>query len=379
MANSLREVKTRIDSTKSTAQITKAMYMVSQSKVKRSEKTKNNYKSFLQDIRNLTKTALSVSKEFQNIMLEEQTSKRSVYVLVSSDTGLAGGYNNQIFRFFNEYSANILEDYLVATIGRKAYNYALNKDFNLINKNAILVRDDVMFLDIVPIVDAFVKLYMQKEVDHVYIIYNHYVNSLQTEVKMEQLLPLTKIEGETLKGEYLFEGGVTECLDHLMKMYLEAQIYGIILDAKAAEHSSRMNAMKNASDNVDEIVLKYELIYNRARQQAITTELVDIIAGSNAVKHQDSEAIKDDITEKLYHQYEQERAIKYFTLFSAAHLEQTEKTEIINILSKFYQNYEIRLISKIDESIVDGYYLIINNKRLDFNLKTLFSNLKNQL
>lgn len=377
MSGSIKEIKKRISSTKKTGQITKAMYMVSQSKVKRSEKVKNDYESFLKTIKSLTKTAIDKAPEYHNILLENKEEKRSVYLLVSSDTGLAGAYNNQIIRYFKEIKKQ--GDYLVGTIGRKAYNFAINAGYNMINKNAILIRDDVMFIDIVPLVESIIKLYLDGSVDHVYVIYNHYVNSISCEVRNVQILPLEEIEGEEVESNYLFENGVEECLDDLIKMYLEALVYGFILDAKSSEHSSRMNAMKNASDNVDEIVYKYELIYNRARQQAITTELIDIISGSNAVNKEDNDKSASYIEQELRNAYEKHSKIKFITLYHNGDITDDETNRIKDVLTKFYQEYEIRIIKKIDQEIQDGYYLLSGNKRINFNLDNLLGNLKKNL
>jgi len=354
------------------------MYMVSQSKVKRSEKTKLNYDSFLQSIKNITKTAFMKAEDYQNKMLEEGEEKKSIYILVSSDTGLAGGYNNQIFRYFSDYIKTIDHEFYVGTIGRKAYSYAQSREYNLINDKAILIRDDVMFIDIQPIVDLFIKYYFNHNVDHVYVIYNHFVNSMVCDVKMVQLLPLTKVEGEVYDGQYIFENGAESCLNDLIPMYIASVLYGYILDAKTAEHSSRMNAMKNASDNVDEIIEKFELIYNRARQQAITTELTDIIAGSNAVKDDKEEKTIEGINQNLYDTYKENAQIQFITIYSAHELLIEEEKQIKDILANYYHNH-IHLIKKIDLDIKAGYYLFVNNKRVDFNLNNMVKQLKTNI
>ena len=285
MAESLTDVKVRIASTKKTSQITKAMYMVSSSKVRRSQKTYSNYQEFLSRIGNFVVTVLNnLETDEVHPMLKEREVRTTAYLLISSDTGLAGPYNTNVFKYFEQLLTEEKGDYVVGTIGRKAYAYAKNKNHPLINKNAILVRDDVMFVDIVPLASEFVQAYLNGTIDKLVIVYNHFVNSLTQETVSEVLLPIKEIKGSAKKQEYLYEGGIDNIVNEIIPMYIQAVIYGIILDAKTSEHSSRMNSMKNATDNAEEVISKLQILYNRARQASITTELIDIIAGANAVE-----------------------------------------------------------------------------------------------
>ena len=379
MPASIKEIKKRITSTKKTGQITKAMYMVSQSKVKKSERTYQKYGSFLEEIKSLTHTALKQATDYKSPLLEERLGSRDLYLLISSDTGLAGGYNNQVFKYFSSLASDKENDIYVAAIGRKAYYYLNSNDYNLINKTPIMIRDDVMYVDIQGIVSAIIKMYLEDQIDHVYIIYNHKVNSLTCEVKEELVLPITEIDGTSYEGSFVFEGDIEESLDSLLKMYLSSYIYGIVLDSKTAEHTSRMNAMKNASDNVDEIVKKYGLIYNRARQSAITTELTDIIAGSNAVKTESNDLSKQSVSESIQDIIERKDQIRYVTIYSKNTLDIKEETKIILKLKEVFKDKEIRLIKKIDLDITDGYYFVINNTRIDFNLDDMLRSLKASL
>jgi len=284
MASSIKEVKKKIESTKKTGQITRAMYMVSQSKVKHSEKVHKKYAEFINQTASLVEKALNkVDADYQNEMLTKREVNRVAYLLITSDSGLAGAYNANIFKYFEGIKKECNTPYVVGAIGRKGYGYLSSKDENLINKSAIMIRDDVMFIDIVPLANKFIELYQEKQIDKLIIIYNHYVNTMTQVVEEQVLLPVEFNKKNTIDNEYLFEGGVNQIIDELIPMYVEAKIYGIILDAKISEHCARMNSMKNASDNVDEIVSKMQILYNRARQAAITLELSDIVAGSNAV------------------------------------------------------------------------------------------------
>ena len=285
MALSLIDVRSRIASTKKTSQITKAMYMVSSSKVKRSQQAYLNYQDFLNRIKEMVAITLKNTKEdFSYPMFEKREVKTTAYLLISSDTGLAGPYNTNVFKHFEQLISTEENNYLVWTIGRKAYSYIKGKKYPLINNAPLLIRDDVLYIDIVPLAKQIVHAYLTGEIDRIVIVYNHFVNSLNIEVRSEILLPIEPLETSNMETEYLFEGGIEDIVDEIMPMYIQAMIYGIILDAKISEHSSRMNAMKNATDNATEVIDKLQILYNRARQSAITTELIDIIAGANAVE-----------------------------------------------------------------------------------------------
>ena len=287
MANSLRDVKTRIASTKSTAQTTKAMYMVSQSKVRKAEKTYRNYQPFMKEVTSMVKSVLSkVDSEYVHPLMNEREVKKTCYLTITSDRGLAGGYNSSINKTLDQLinqNHKSKEEFVVASIGRKGYGYIKTKGYPSLNSSPIFVRDDVMFLDIVPLTKAIIKMYLEGEIDKLVIIYNHYINSISQEVCTTTLLPVLNVEGEISPIDYVYEVGVIQTLDLLLPMYIEDTIFGIILDAKTCEHCSRMNAMRSASDNADEIIAKLQLLYNRARQEVITNELIDIIGGANAI------------------------------------------------------------------------------------------------
>ena len=287
MANSLRDVKTRIASTKSTAQTTKAMYMVSQSKVRRAEKTFRNYQPFMNDVQNMVKNVLSkVDEEYTHPLMKEREVNKTCYLIITSDRGLAGAYNSSVNKtldsLINENHKD-KEEFVVASIGRKGYGYIKTKGYPTINNEPIFVRDDVMFMDMLPLTKSIIDMYLKGKIDKLVVIYNHYINSISQEVVTKTLLPILRIDGEVSQTEYLYEVGIEETLDMLLPMYLEDIIFGIILDAKTCEHCSRMNAMRSASDNADEVIAKLQLLYNRARQEVITNELIDIIGGANAI------------------------------------------------------------------------------------------------
>lgn len=287
MANSLREVKLRINSTQSTAQITKAMHMVSQSKVRKAEKTYRAYQDFMKRISNMVSQIIEkADEEYQHPLLTPREVKKTAYFIITSDKGLAGAYNSSLFKALAErISTNHKSDdeFITAAIGKKGFSFITKMNYPLLSNEPTYVRDDVMFIDIVPLAKKVVEAYLNKEIDKLIIVYNHYVNSITQEIVFEDLLPIKKIEGNTSKIDYVYETGIEKTLNLVLPMYIEDIIYGIILDAKTSEHSARMNSMKNATDNAEEIISKLQLLYNRARQNTVTTELIDIIGGANAI------------------------------------------------------------------------------------------------
>lgn len=287
MANSLREVKTRIDSTKSTAQTTKAMYMVSQSKVRRAEKTYKDYQTFMSSVASMVKSIVTkAGTEYSHPLLTNRPVNKTCYLIITSDRGLAGAYNSNIFKALDqtiEQNHQSKEEFVCASIGKKGFHYINGKGYPTLNEEPTFVRDDVMFVDVVPLAQKIINNYLTGAVDKLVVIYNHYVNSLTQEIKFQNLLPISSVDGEVEDTDYIYESGVDHTLDMLLPMYIEDITYGIILDAKTSEHSARMNSMRSASDNADEVIAKLQLLYNRARQNVITTELIDIIGGANAI------------------------------------------------------------------------------------------------
>ena len=287
MANTLRSVKTRINSTKSTAQITKAMYTVSQSKVKRAEKTYKSYKDFMKRIKDIVSQMVEKGKEeYPHPLLKKREVKKTAYFIITSDRGLAGAYNSSIEKALTEMIKNnhkSKDEYITAAVGKKGYFYLKKMGYPILKDEPTYVRDDVSFVDIAPLAKSFVEAYLNEEIDKLVIIYNHYVNSLTQEVTFEELLPIKELKNENEAADFVYETGIEKTLDLLLPMYVEDIVYGIILDAKTAEHSARMNSMKSATDNADEIIAKLQLLYNRARQSVVTNELIDIIGGANAI------------------------------------------------------------------------------------------------
>lgn len=279
MAASIKSIKGKIQATKKTSQITKAMNMVSASKLKGAEKAIANYLPFIQKIENIVANLVKDS-DVSHPLLEERNENNICYIVITSERGLAGPFNSNILKML---AKTVREGDYVACLGTKGYNFAVKKGYNLVNKETVLLRDDVMYEDVNGIINDCIDLYLQRKVDGVKVIYNHYVNTLMQITSIKKMLPIDRNNITTeFNSIYDFEGGVSHILDEILPLYIENLVYGLILDSKASEHAARMTAMTNATDNASELIEKLEIMYNRARQAAITLELTDIIGGASA-------------------------------------------------------------------------------------------------
>jgi len=286
--SSMREIKNRINATQKTSQITKAMNMVSASKLRKAEKKSRSFQPTRERIKTVLEDIMSTYLDVSHPLLVPREIKRTGYILVTSDRGLAGPYNNNLLKTFKAFIAKnhaSQDEYLVGTIGYKAFSYCKRNHFPLINSESVSSRDEVEFIDFQNMSQEFIKHYLAHKVDKIVVFYNHYVNTLTQTVETETLLPITTLikKKEHQVSEFLFEPSPQAVIDMLLPIFLENTLYGIILDAKTSEHAARMSAMKSATDNADEVITKLNLYYNRARQNAITIELTDIIGGANAV------------------------------------------------------------------------------------------------
>ncbi|MFW5894601.1 MAG: ATP synthase F1 subunit gamma [Bacillota bacterium] len=291
---SMRDIKQRINATKKTSQITKAMHMVSASKLRKAERGIYAFRPLAKRLSEVLSNVLSSDVDLSHPMLEGRPVNRTAYILVSSDRGLAGPYNNRTFKAFEahiqkHHDSN--DEFQVIALGFKAFHYARRKGYTLMNEEVIQVRDDIQFVDFQPISDRFIKAYLSGEVDKIEVFYNRYINTLNQNVEHQTLVPLefnpfvetdaSKQDG--IKTMYFYEPSPSGVLYQLLPMYVVNTLYGMILEAKASEHASRMTAMQSATDNALDLIDTLQLQYNRARQEAITTELTDIIGGSEAV------------------------------------------------------------------------------------------------
>ena len=283
---SLREIETRITSTKKTSQITKAMQMVSASKMTRAEINAKAFVPYMEKVQEVT-ASIAAGTDASHPMLESRPVKKTAYSVITADRGLCGGYNaNMIRKVQNVIKErhSSLDDVMIFAIGRKGYDFFNNRGYNVID-SVIGISDHPTFAEIKDIAKKAVGMFTDGTYDELYLYYTHYESAIQHNVTEEKLLPLTDIAKQDQQmSSYEFEPSGEAILKVLLPQYAESLIFGALLDSKASEHASSMTAMKNATDNAFELIDDLTLQYNRARQAAVTQEITEIIGGVAALE-----------------------------------------------------------------------------------------------
>ncbi|MFT4415412.1 F0F1 ATP synthase subunit gamma [Fredinandcohnia humi] len=283
---SLRDIKTRITSTKKTSQITKAMEMVSASKFSRAEANAKSFVPYMEKIQEVVANIAVGSSDASHPMLVSRPVKKTAYIVITSDRGLAGAYNSNVIRgayqmMQKRHKSN--DEFTVIAIGRVGRDFFLKRGIN-VTLEITGLSDQPSFAEIKEIANNTVNMFADGTYDELYMWYNHFVSAIQHDVTEKKLLPLTDIAANNKQTSYEFEPSQEEILEVLLPQYAESLIYGALLDGKASEHAARMTAMKNATDNAKELINSLTLQYNRARQAAITQEITEIVGGAAALE-----------------------------------------------------------------------------------------------
>lgn len=293
MAGSLSEIKDKILSTEKTSKITSAMQMVSSAKLVKSEQAARNFQVYASKIRQITTNLLKsdLVSGSDNPMLASRPVKKTGYIVITSDKGLVGGYNSKILKAMMDtitdyHTEN--DDYAIISIGSVGSDFfkarGMNVSFELRG-----LEDQPSFDQVGKIIAQAVEMYKNELFDELYVCYNHHVNSLTSQVRMQQMLPIKELDAEEASEDRVITGFELEpnrevILEQLLPQYTESLIYGAIIDAKTAEHAAGMTAMQTATDNAKNVINDLTIQYNRARQAAITQEITEIVAGANALE-----------------------------------------------------------------------------------------------
>lgn len=283
---SLRDIKTRITSTKKTSQITKAMEMVSAAKLNRAENNAKSFVPYMEKIQDVVANVALGSKGVSHPMLVSRSVKKAGYLVITSDRGLAGAFNSNVLRtVYNTIQERhrSQDEYAIIAIGRMGRDFFKRRGIPVMLEITGLA-DQPSFADIKDIASQTVNMFADGTFDELYMFYNHFVSAIQQDVTEKKLLPLTDIASSNKLTSYEFEPSQEEILEVLLPQYAESLIYGALLDSKASEHAARMTAMRNATDNAKELISSLTLSYNRARQAAITQEITEIVAGASALE-----------------------------------------------------------------------------------------------
>ncbi|HGI3868292.1 F0F1 ATP synthase subunit gamma [Streptococcus agalactiae] len=293
MVGSLSEIKDKILSTEKTSKITSAMQMVSSAKLVKSEQAARDFQVYASKIRQITTNLLKsdLVSGSDNPMLSSRPVKKTGYIVITSDKGLVGGYNSKILKAMMDtitdyHTEN--DDYAIISIGSVGSDFfkarGMNVSFELRG-----LEDQPSFDQVGKIIAQAVEMYKNELFDELYVCYNHHVNSLTSQVRMQQMLPIKELDAEEASEDRVITGFELEpnrevILEQLLPQYTESLIYGAIIDAKTAEHAAGMTAMQTATDNAKNVINDLTIQYNRARQAAITQEITEIVAGANALE-----------------------------------------------------------------------------------------------
>jgi F-type H+-transporting ATPase subunit gamma len=286
---SLKEIRNRITSVGSTMQITSAMKMVSAAKLKRAQDAITQMRPYAEKLQELLGN-LSASLDIsENALAAQREVKNVLLITITSNRGLCGGFNNNVIKRVNQ---EILETYPTAKahllcLGKKGKDAFRRSDMYL-NTTGTGIADDIFaelnFENTTVVAEYVTKAFLNKEYDKVVIVYNSFVNAASQVVKAEQMLPIVStVSEEASSGDYIFEPSKEEIVLELMPKSLKIQLFKALLDSNASEHGARMTAMHKATDNAKELQRNLKLSYNKARQAAITNEILEIVGGAEAL------------------------------------------------------------------------------------------------
>ena len=284
MAKGMREIKSRIKSFQNMKQITKAMEMVAASKLRRAQEAAVAARPYSEKMKEVVSSIASGTKGIKNPILVSREIKKTGYLVISSDRGLAGGYNSNLFRTLMQTireKHRSSDEYVLFVVGRKGRDFFRKRNMPIVGEVTGL-PDSPTFADIKELASKAVRNYAEGAYDELYLVYNKFNSAISQTPVLTRLLPLDVPEGSQV-ANYEYEPSAEEVLDALLPKYAETLIFSALLDAKASEFGARMTAMGNASRNAGEMISGLTLAYNRARQAAITQEIAEVVAGANAL------------------------------------------------------------------------------------------------
>ncbi|MGZ5187874.1 MAG: ATP synthase F1 subunit gamma [Kaistella sp.] len=284
MAN-LKEIRGRITSISSTMQITSAMKMVSAAKLKKATDAivmLRPYSEKLQEI--IANVSATTDLEGISTFTAEREVKKVLYIVVTSNKGLAGAFNSSVIKELNTTIGNTQHEVEILSVGKKVYDSVRRTRKVYDNQSAIF--DGMSFQVVSNFMENVMRDYKEQKFDKVFVIYNKFINAATQEVQTEQVLPIAMTEKEgTANTDYLFEPNAAEILNVLIPKSIKTQVYKAILDSIASEHGARMTAMHKATDNAEALRNDLKIFYNKARQAAITNEILEIVSGAEALKN----------------------------------------------------------------------------------------------
>jgi F-type H+-transporting ATPase subunit gamma len=283
-----KEIRTKIKSVENTRKITRAMEMVAAAKMRKAQERMRSARPYAEKIRNVAAHLSRANPEYKHAFLvKRETVKNIGVIVVTSDKGLCGGLNTNVLRLavsrMKSWEAEG-KGIVVCPIGNKGLGF-MNRISANVKSHLIGLGDTPHIEKLIGAVKAMLDAYVAGEIDAIHLSYNHFINTMKQEPRMEQLLPLSddKIGGAKGNWDYIYEPDAKPVIDELLVRYIESLVYQAVVENMASEQSSRMVAMKAASDNAKSVIGELKLVYNKARQAAITKEISEIVGGAAAV------------------------------------------------------------------------------------------------
>lgn len=288
---SLKEVKARIGSVSSTKKITGAMKMVSSAKLKKAQGAIESIAPYQSKLNAILNNFLKTETEFQSAFSEVRSVKKIAIVVFSSNSSLCGAFNSNVIKKLNEviakYSNIGNENIFVYPIGKKIHDAAQKLPVNVIGEYSRLA-DKPSFDDMSDVTNSVMEKFLAKEFDKVIVIYHHLKSTSVQKLLEEDFLPISfntdNAEGDVKNCDYIVEPSKAEILQALLPKALRTKLFACLLDSNASEHGARVVAMQTATDNADDLINELTILYNKTRQQAITSELLDIVGGAYALQ-----------------------------------------------------------------------------------------------
>jgi len=286
MANK-KEIRTKIGSVKNTQKITKAMEMVAASKMRRTQETMKKALPYADKIRGVIGHIFKANPDYKHPFLVKREAKSAGYIVVSSDKGLCGGLNVNMFRPFiahlkQQQDNNIKTN--LCLVGAKGVQFFRSVDVNVVAATTNL-GEEPLVEDLVGAIKIMLDEYTEGKIDQLFIIHNNFVNTMSQKPEIKTLLPIDPSDKDDLQEhwDYIYEPDSRDLLDYILMRYIESQVYRAVVENVACEMAAKMVAMKSATDNAGELIDELELDYNKARQAAITQEISEIVGGAAAV------------------------------------------------------------------------------------------------
>jgi F-type H+-transporting ATPase subunit gamma len=283
-----KEITGQIKSIENTKKVTSALEMVSASKIRKSQALMKATRPYARMMRRIVGHLGKANPEYRHpFTLVHDEVKKVGYVIVSTDRGLCGGLNSNLFKLvlksMSEWKGQGA-DISMVTLGKKAFAFFKNVKVE-IAAHASHLGEKPQIADLIGVIKTMLDAYRDRHVDRVYIVYNDFINTMAQKPVIEQLLPLPETDDEEVRDiwDYIYEPDAETLLDSVLVRYIEALVYQAVLENLASEHAARMIAMKSATDNATDLIGELKLVYNKARQASITQEISEIVSGAAAV------------------------------------------------------------------------------------------------